>query len=234
MIAPSALFCLALTLLCYELAEMLFRWSGRRAVFNPLLWAVLFVVPALLLARVDYATYFSGAKFIHFLLGPATVALAVPLYEQRQRVRTALLPLAGATLLGAAASIGITTASLLLAGAGAEMIASCAPKSVTTPVAMAVAERAGGTVSLTAAVVLLTGIFGSVTAPGLLSVASRVLGRRSEAARGFALGMCAHGAGAARAFQDGNEAGAFAGLAIGLHAFVTALLIPIVFRALGL
>lgn len=234
MITHTETFALAVTLICYELAEWLFRRSGRRAVFNPLLWAVVMVVPCLKLAKVDYDAYFSGARFIHYLLGPATVALAVPLYEQRQRVRASLLPLAGATLAGAATSIGITITALTAAGSARLMVASCAPRSVTTPVAMAVSERLGGSLPLTAGAVLLTGIFGSVTALGFLRLAERVVGRKSHAAQGFALGMCAHGAGTARAFQEGNEAGAFAGLAIGLHALATAVMVPLALKLVGL
>lgn len=233
MITPTTVFALALTLACYEAAEALFRWSGRRAVFNPLLWAVVLVVPCLKLARIDYDTYFTGAQFIHFLLGPATVALAVPLYEQRHRVRAALLPLIGATVAGAAVSIGITVAVLAAAGAGKVLVVSCAPKSVTTPVAVAISERLGGSAPLTAGAVLLTGMCGAITAPGVLAVAARLTGRRSDAAKGFALGMCAHGAGTARAFQDGNEPGAFAGLALALHALATAILVPVALRAFG-
>lgn len=234
MITHTETFALAVTLGCYELAGWLFRRSGRRAVFNPLLLAVILVVPCLKLARVEYDVYFSGARFIHYLLGPATVALAVPLYEQRDRVRAALLPLAGATLAGATVSIAITVATLTAGGSGRLTVVSFAPRSVTTPVAMAVSERLGGSLPLTAGGVLMTGVFGSVTALGVLKIAAPVIGRRSRAAEGFALGMCAHGAGTARAFQEGNEAGSFAGLAIGLHALASAVLVPVAIRAMGL
>ena len=233
MITATAVFAVAVTLVCYEIAEGLFRRSGHLAVFNPLLWGVLLVIPCLKAAGVSYDTYFAGAQFIHFLLGPATVALAVPLYEQRHRVRQSLIPLAGATIGGAVVSITLTGGILIAAGMDRTMLVSCAPKSVTTPVAMAIAERLGGLPALTAGVVLITGIFGAITAPGVLGVLRPVLGRRTEAAQGFALGMCAHGAGVARAFQDGNEAGAFAGLAIGLHALATAVLVPLFVHLVG-
>ncbi len=225
-----ALFAIGVTLLCYELAELIYRWSGQRAIFNSLLWSVVFVIVVLLMTGVSYDDYFAGTQFLHFLLGPATVALAVPLYEQRERVRSALLPLAAATLAGAVTSIGITVGLLNMAGISYEIIASSAPKSITTPVAMALAEQVGGVSSLTVGFVLITGITGSVTAPAFLRLAGRLFGQPSEAAQGFALGMCAHGAGTARAFQDGNEPGAFAGLAIGLHALVTVILVPIVMK----
>lgn len=233
MISVMALFAIGLTLLCYELAELVYRWSGQHAFFNSLLWSVVLVVVVLLLTGVSYDDYFAGTQIMHFLLGPATVALAVPLYEQRERIRKAWLPLMAATMAGAVTSIGITVGLLKPAGISYAIIASSAPKSITTPVAMALAEQVGGVSSLTVGFVLITGITGSATAPAFLRLASRLFGKRSEAAQGFALGMCAHGAGAARAFQDGNEPGAFAGLAIGLHALVTVILVPIVMKYVG-
>ncbi|BBO34793.1 LrgB family protein [Lacipirellula parvula] len=234
MISQLALFSLTITLVCYELAEALFRWSGRRAVFNPLLWAVALIVPCLLLRGIEYRDYFAGVQLLHFLLGPATIALAVPLYEQRQRVRAVLVPLAGATLAAAVTSLVVTLGMLLAAKAGKSLIASLAPRSVTTPVAMAVAEQFGGNPTLTASIVIITGVFGAITIPGVLAVTGRVLGPPSAAAEGLALGMSAHGAGVARAFQDGNETGAFAGLAIGLHAVAAAVLIPLAMKAIGI
>ncbi len=234
MTTQTTLFCLVMTLLCYEIAEACFRWSGRRAVFNPLLWSVVLIVPCLKATDIRYADYFKGTRLIHFLLGPATLALAVPLYEQRERVRASLVPLACGTAAGAVASIGLTVGLLSWAGVESTFIVSCAPKSVTTPVAMAISERLGGIPPLTASAVLMTGIAGAITAPGVLAIASRVHRRYSKASHGFALGMCAHGAGAARAFQDGNESGAFAGLAIGLHALMTSVLVPVILRLAGL
>ncbi|GAA4435249.1 LrgB family protein [Bremerella cremea] len=230
----STIFALALTFVCYEIAEALFRWSGRKAVFNPLLLAVLMIIGCLTLVEVDYKTYFAGTQFIHFLLGPATIALAVPLYEQRHRIWSAIVPILCATLAGTVTSILITVVCLYANDAGTLLIASFAPKSVTTPVAMAVGERLGGTGSLAATGVMLTGLCGAVTGPIVLSLASRIFGKLSEAGKGYALGMCAHGAGTARAFQDSNEAGAFAGVAIGLHALVAAIAIPIVLHLMGI
>lgn len=226
----NPLFALALTLIAYEAAEYLFRASGQKAVFNPLLLAVLFVIPCVRAAGISYDTYFDGAKLIHFMLGPATVALAVPLYEQRQRVRASLVPLVASVASGSAVGIGLAGGLLATSGAARSLVISVAPKSVTTPISMAISERLGGVPALTAGVVLVTGIFGSVTVPTVLAALGRVTGERSDAARGFALGMSSHGAGVARAFQDGNEPGAFAGLAIGLNGLATAILVPCLIR----
>lgn len=230
MFSLISLASLAITLVSYEIGEFLFCWSGQRAYCNPLLLAILLIIPTLLILGIDYETYFAGNRLIHFLLGPTTVALAVPLYEQRQRVRATLFPLFVGTAVSATVSILLTVWILWLMEFSDKMMISCAAKSVTTPVAMAITERLGGVTSLTAAMVLLTGTCGAVTGPAVLTMSGRIVGERSAAAKGFALGMCAHGAGTARAFQDSNEAGAYAGLAIGLHAFVAAVLVPLVLQ----
>jgi predicted murein hydrolase (TIGR00659 family) len=180
----------------------------------------------LLASGVDYRDYFQGAQFVHFLLGPATVALAVPLHRQWEMVRssaaTALLAVVGGGIFAAAAGVGIA----LALHAAPEVTASLAPRSVTTPVAMGIAERIGGLPSLTAAVVILSGIVGAALGPAVLDLA-RV---RDWRARGLAIGTAAHGIGTARALSVNATAGAFSGLAMGLNAIATALLLPLLWR----
>jgi predicted murein hydrolase (TIGR00659 family) len=177
-----------------------------------------------------YGHYFEGAQFVHFLLGPATVALAVPLYRQAAKLRQLWLPLTVALLggicVGALGSIGIAA----LAGADLPTLLSVAPKSVTAPVAMGIAEGIGGLPALTAVLVVTTGIFGAVFGTTLLDW----LRVRDDAVRGVAMGVAAHGIGTARAFQVSREMGAFSGLAMALSAFVTALLLPWLVRLAGL
>jgi len=188
--------------------------------------------PILALAAVDmpYATYFEGAQFVHFLLGPATVALAVPLYFNRAKLRRLWLPLLGGLVVGsitaAVSAIGI---AWLFGGSG-ETLLSLAPKSVTAPVAMGIAEKLGGLPSLTAILVVATGILGAVLGPMTLNL----LRVRDQATRGFALGVTAHGIGTARAFQESEQAGAFSGLAMALNALATAVLLPVIVRLLGM
>ena len=170
--------------------------------------------------------YFAGRQWIHFLLAPATVALAVPLYQQKERIRRLLKPLlltlAGGSLLAIVASVGIGWAL----GASPSSLLSLAPKSATAPVAMGIVEKLGGIPSLTAAVVILTGITGAVGAPWVLDR----LGIREPAVRGFAMGLASHGIGTARAFQESEQTGAFAGLGMGLNALMTAVLVPVLYR----
>ena len=178
----------------------------------------------LLASGTSYRTYFDGAQFIHFLLGPATVALGIPLYRNRALVLRNIVPMAAALLAGALVSIASAVGIAAALGAPRDVLASLAPKSVTTPVAMAVSERLGGQPSLTAALVILTGILGAVMVTPLMNA----MRMTDYAARGFAAGLAAHGIGTARAFTVDGVAGTFAGIALGLNALVTAVLAPVV------
>jgi predicted murein hydrolase (TIGR00659 family) len=184
--------------------------------------AVLILAVLLWLSATPYPTYFEGAQFVHFLLGPATVALALPLWDNLRHVRRAALPLLAALLVGSvtAAVSALAIASAL--GIEGEVLASLAPKSATAPVALGISDRLGGSPTLTAVLVILTGIIGAICATPLLN-ALRI---RDWRARGFATGVAAHGIGTARAFQVHPTAGAFAGLGMGLNAVLTALIAP--------
>ena len=184
---------------------------------------------ALLLGGVEYRAYFEGAQFVHFLLGPATVALAVPLHRQWQVVRRSALAAAISVVTGGLFAAGAGVAIALALGAAPEVTASLAPRSVTTPVAMGIAERIGGLPSLTAAVVICSGVVGAALGPAVLDLV-RVKDWR---ARGLAIGTAAHGIGTARALSVNATAGAFSGLAMGLNALATALLLPLLWRLLA-
>ena len=222
-LAASPLLWLGMTLAVYLAGQWLFRRSGGRALFNPVALAIILLVSLLLLTGTPYTTYFSGAQFIHFLLGPATVALAIPLYLHWDRVRRLFLPLLAGLLTGSLTAILSAMGIAWLLGGSRQTLLSLAPKSVTTPVAMGIAEKIGGLPSLTAVMVIVTGVIGAVAAPALL----KTLRIQDDAVKGFAIGVAAHGIGTARAFQISSLAGAFAGLAIGLNALLTALLAPL-------
>jgi len=221
-LSASPLGGLTLTLLAYLLALWLFRRCNQHPLTNPVLVAVALLVTFLSLTGTSYEHYFAGAQFVHFLLGPATVALAIPLYAQLKRLRRLWLPVGIGLLAGSVT--GIASAVLLGRWLGASLPTqlSLAPKSVTTPIAMGIAESIGGIPSLTAAIVILTGIWGAMIARHLFD-ALRV---RDPAIRGFATGVAAHGVGTARAFQDSEESGAFSAQAMGLNGALTALITP--------
>jgi predicted murein hydrolase (TIGR00659 family) len=223
-LSASPLFHLTLTLVAFQAASALFEKMGRNPLLNPVLGAVLIVVAVLVLTGTDYGTYFEGAQFVHFLLGPATVALAVPLYRQWHRVRRSALAIAVSLVAGSLTAILSAVCMAWILGGSEEVLASLAPKSVTAPVAMGIAEKLGGLPSLTAVLVIVTGILGAMLGPKLLDMTGIVDWR----ARGLAIGTASHGIGTARALQVNETAGAFSGLAMGLNALATALLLPLI------
>ncbi|WP_438990330.1 LrgB family protein [Lentibacter sp.] len=222
-LSASPLFHLTLTLAAFQIASFVFEKGGRNPLLNPVLGAVCLVVAVLAATGTDYATYFEGAQFVHFLLGPATVALAIPLYRQWHHVRASWLAIGASLLTGSLAAVVSAVAVLWLADSGETLMATIAPKSVTAPVAMGIAEELGGLPSLTAVLVIVSGIFGAMFGPLLLNL----IGVKDWRARGLAIGTASHGIGTARALQVNETAGAFSGLAMGLNAMATALLLPL-------
>lgn len=220
---------LALTVGAWLLADYLYVRGQRHALLNPVLVGIGLVMLALYALNEPYAAYFDNVRFIHFLLGPATVALAVPLYLNIARLRALAGPLLLALLVGSA--VGIASALLLARCFGLDhaLLATLAPKSVTTPIAMALSAQHGGLPSLTAGIVILTGVLCAVAAGPVL----QALKVRDPMVQGFAMGMSGHGIGTARAFQISETAGAFAGLAMGLNALVTSLLLPLLLTLLA-
>ncbi len=221
-LSASPLLGLTMTLCAYLAAHRITAFFRGAPLANPVAISIALVAAALWLTGMSYQRYFAGAQFVHFLLGPATVALALPLVRQLPRLRRAFLPLAAALLLGCVTAIVSSVAIALLLGATPELAATLGPKSATSPIAMAVSEGLGGIPALTAAMVIGTGIFGAICGPWLLDR----LRVASPAARGFALGLTSHGIGTARAFQSGAATGAFAGLAMGLNGALTAVIAP--------
>ncbi|QXM24281.1 LrgB family protein [Elioraea tepida] len=225
-LAADPLAALAATLLAW-LAGLKAHTAARGSpLVNPVLVAVVILAGLLLAAGISYAEYFAGAQFVHFLLGPATVALAVPLYRHWSLVRSSTLAILFSMLVGSAFAVAAALALGVAFGAPMAVLASLAPKSVTTPVAMGIAERIGGLPSLTAVVVILSGIAGATLGTVTLNLA-RV---RDWRARGLAMGTAAHGIGTARALSVNETAGAFSGLAMALNALATALALPLLWR----
>jgi predicted murein hydrolase (TIGR00659 family) len=228
-LSASPLLGLTATLLAYQFAYALYARSRFSPLANPVAIAVAILVLLLTLTGTPYQTYFDGAQFVHFLLGPATVALAIPLYQQFDKFRRNWLAFLAGAVLGSAAAIATAMGIAWVVGASRVTILSLAPKSVTTPIAMGIAEKTGGLPTLTAVLVIATGILGATLARGILNL----MNITDHSIRGFALGVTAHGIGTARAFQVSEEAGAFSGLAMGLSGVLTALLLPVGLKLLG-
>jgi predicted murein hydrolase (TIGR00659 family) len=222
-LAAEPLLWLTVTLAVFVGGTWLNRKLGGHPLAHPVLVAMVVLIGLLLLTRTTYETYFEGAQFIHFLLGPATVALAIPLYDNLRQIRALLVPLLLACVIGVVVAVSSAVGLAWLAGARDQTLLSIAPKSVTTPIAMGIAEQIGGLPSLAAGIVLLTGAVGAVAARPLF----RLAGIHDERAQGFALGIAAHGFGTAHALTIGLRAGAFAGLGLGMAGLLTAFLLPL-------
>src|SRR6476619_4858828 len=225
-LSATPLFGLTATLVVYLLAQAAYTRLGSAPWANPVLWSVVFLAGGLLATGIDYPTYFAGAQFIHFLLGPAVVALAWPLWQRRGELRRRALAIGVAGLAGGAAAAGSAVALGWALGLPADVLRSLAPKSVTAPVAMGIAEQIGGIPALAAVFAVITGLVGALSAKYLFDA----LGVAPLAVRGFALGTASHGIGAARAWQLDPDAGAYAGLALGVQVVLAAVLMPLLAR----
>ena len=222
-LSQSPLLWLTVTLLTYAAADAISLKTDRHPLANPVLHSMWIIAAFLLVTGTSYTAYFGGAQFVHFLLGPATVALAVPLYENRKVVAAAILPMLAALVIGSVTAIVSVVVLAEVAGLPRGIILSLASKSVTAGVAMGISESLHADPSLTAVAVVLTGIMGAIVVTPLMNRTGIVDFR----ARGFAVGLAAHGIGTARAFQVDAVAGVFAGIAMSLNALVTSLLVPL-------
>ena len=231
-LSATPLFGLTATLVVYVLAQAAYARLQQAPWANPVLWTVVVLAGGLLLSGVHYPTYFAGAQFIHFLLGPAVVALAWPLWQRRAELRQRWSRLLLAALVGGIAASG---SALLLAwafGLPLEVMLSLAPKSVTAPVAMGIAEKIGGIPALAAVFAVMTGLVGALAGKYLFDALRIPVTPSGWATRGFALGTVAHGIGAARALQVNADAGAYAALALGLQVVLASLLMPFLYPLL--
>ncbi|MCD5978817.1 putative Membrane protein [Pseudomonas savastanoi pv. glycinea] len=216
------LFGIAITLGAYQLA--LAAYEKTRLVFlQPVLISMLVLIGVLTACGVSYVEYRKSTEILSVLLGPATVALAVPLYLNLRRIRQLLWPTLTTLVVGGVFATGLCLLLGVWFGADHMILMTMAPKSVTSPIAMLVAEQIGGVAALAAVFVLITGVFGAIFGPGLLTLA-RV---DNPAARGMALGLTAHAVGTSIALQEGEECGAFAALGMSLMGVATALFLPL-------
>ncbi|MFN3630681.1 MAG: LrgB family protein [Casimicrobiaceae bacterium] len=222
-LAATPLLGLTLTFVAYQLGLWLAHLAGGHPLVNPVLIAMVAIGSLLAATGTPYRQYFEGAQFVHFLLGTATVALAVPFFDRLAALRKRALALSAGLVAGSVITLGLVV--LLMGGLGARetTLLSMVPKSVTAPIAMGISEAIGGIPTLSAVFCVTTGVIGAATGKLVFDA----IGVRDLAIRGFALGVQAHGIGTARAFYVSPEAGAYAGLALGLNGIVSALLLPV-------
>ena len=229
-LSATPLFGLTATLMVYLLAQAVYLRAGQAPWANPVLWSVVVLAGALIATGVSYPSYFAGAQFIHFLLGPAVVALAWPMWQRQAELRQRWGRLLVAALAGGSVAAGSSLLLGTLLGLPQELILSLVPKSVTAPVAMGIAAQIGGIPALAAVFAVITGLVGALCGKYLFAALRIPTNAEGWAARGFALGTASHGIGAARAMQVDADAGAYAGLALGLQVVLASLLIPLAFK----
>jgi predicted murein hydrolase (TIGR00659 family) len=216
------LLALVLTLSAYFIGTTIYHRSNRSSLANPVLIAVVLVAGVIELINMPYKTYFEGAQFVHFLLGTATVSLAIPIYRVMDTLKARIWILLPGLLIGSATSIVSAVALARLLGLDSALVGGLYAKSVTAPIAMGIAERLHASPTLTAIFAVVTGILGAILGRFVLDA----LKIKAWWQRGFALGLAAHGIATSRAFSVNAEAGTYASLAMGLNGVMSAALIP--------
>ena len=223
-IVSNPLFGVFLTLLAFKFGQWCYKKTNRNPFLQPMIVGLFSVFLALLALGLSFDQYFATAQPLHLMLGPVTVALAVPLYENVQRIRAMLTPILITVLLASTITVSITVGIAWFMGAGQTTLLSLLTKSITTPIAMAVSTEIGGIPSLAAVFVIYTGIIGVIVGPSLLNK----LGITDKRIRGITMGISAHAIGTARAIEEDRETGAFSALAMGMTGFITAFVLPLI------
>ena len=221
-LSGSPLLALVLTLGAYLVGMTVYERTQRHPLANPVLMAVVLVACTITWLDMPYAKYFEGAQFVHFLLGTATVALAIPIYKGLASLKGRMGVLLVALVGGGVSSVFTAVGMARWLGADEALVRGMVAKSVTAPIAMGIAERVQASPTLTAIFAVSTGILGAVLGRYVLNA----LGVQAWWQRGFALGVASHGIGTSRAFSVHPEAGAYASLGMGLHGVLAAVVIP--------
>ena len=216
MIINSTTIGVVISVMGYELGLLLKR-KFKSAIFNPLLISIIFVICCLLLFRVDYDNYKKSAQYLSYLLTPATVCLAIPLYQQIKLLKENVVAIFAGIISGVLTSLVCIFAFALIFNFGHEEYVTLLPKSITTAIGMGVSEELGGIVTITVAVIIITGVLGNIIA----DVVYRVFRIKEPVAKGLALGTASHAIGTAKAMEMGPVEGAMSSLAIAVAGLLT-------------
>jgi putative effector of murein hydrolase len=223
-LSGSPLLALVLTLSAYLIGLTIYERSQRNPIANPVLIAVLLVAFSINALDMPYSKYFEGAQFVHFLLGTATVSLAIPIYKGWASLKGRFIPLLTALMIGGLTSILVAVGVATILHVDDALVRGLLAKSVTAPIAMGIAERIGASPTLTAIFAVTTGILGAILGRFVFNA----VGVKAWWQRGFALGVAAHGIGTSRALSVHPQAGAYASLGMGMHGIVGAIIIPLI------
>lgn len=227
-VSTTPLIWLLLTLSSFKLGIIIYEKSNKNTLLQPIIISCFVIMTLLLLTGVSYEEYFKSVEIIHFFLGPATVALALPLYNNLKHIKSLFFPIVITLFVSGVFSIVLAVFLLWILGAELPTILSMTTKSITTPIAIITSEQIGAIPSLAISFVVITGILGALLGSSIF----KVLKIKHDSSKGFALGMISHGIGTARAIEISEKAGAFSALAMGLSGIVTAVLLPIIIQLL--
>lgn len=223
-ITTTPLIWLLLTLGSYKFGIIIYEKFNKNTLLQPIIISYIIIISVLVLTGVSYKEYFKGVEIIHFFLGPATVSLALPLYNNLKHIKSLLIPILITLTVGGIFSIVLAVFLLWLFGAELPTILSMTTKSITAPIAIITSEQIGAIPSLAVGFVIITGIIGALLGTGIF----RILKIKHDTSKGFALGVISHGIGTARAIEISEKAAAFSALAMGLSGIFTAIFLPLI------
>ncbi|RBQ30172.1 LrgB family protein [Aliarcobacter vitoriensis] len=227
-INSTPLIWLIVTLGAYKIGIIVYENFNKHTLLQPIIIAYMIILPIIVLFNIPFEEYFKGVEMINFFLGPATVALALPLYKNLKYIKTLFIPIVITLIVAGVASIIVAVALLYMFGADLPTILSMTTKSITAPIAIITSEQIGAIPSLAVGFVLIAGIIGALFG----TLVFKIFKVKYETSKGFALGLISHGIGTARAVEIGEKAGAFAALAMGLCGVITAIFLPIIINLL--
>lgn len=223
-VTTTPLVWIIVTISAYKIGILVYEKSGKNAFLQPIVVAYMIMLPILLVAKIPYQQYFESVSVIHFILGPATVALALPLYKNLKLIRSYFVPIVATLVLGGAFTILSALGILWLFDASTSTMLSMTTKSVTAPITIITAQDIGAVPSLAMGFVVMTGLLGALFG----SFVFKMLRIKHDAAKGFALGLISHAIGIARSVEISEKASAFAALAMGLVGVLIAVVLPLI------
>jgi putative effector of murein hydrolase len=223
-IETTPLTWLILTLLSYKIGIIIYEKFNKHTLLQPVIIAYIIILMLVIYTNTSFEKYFKSVEIIHFFLGPATVALALPLYNNLKYIRQLFVPIILTLIVAGIFSVLIAVLLLWIFGASTVTILSMTTKSITAPIAIITSEQIGAIPSLAIGFVLITGIIGAL----LGSIVFKIVKIKYDTSKGFALGLVSHGIGTARAIEISEKAAAFAALAMGLSGILTAIFLPLI------
>lgn len=220
---------LVVTLLSYKLGIIIYEKFNKHTLLQPIITSYIIILSLIVYTNTSFEEYFKSVEIIHFFLGPATVALALPLYNNLKHLKALFIPILATLFIAGVFSIILAVGLLWVLGAELPTILSMTTKSITAPIAVITSEQIGAIPSLAVGFVIITGMIGAIFGTSIF----KLMNVKRETSQGFALGLVSHGIGTARAIEIGEKAAAFSALAMGLSGILTAVFLPLIIQMIN-